>query len=322
MSDFSRYIRQMTLAEVGLAGQQRLAQARVLLVGAGGLGAPVLQYLVAAGVGQITLVDHDCLELTNLHRQVIYTAEDLGRPKVEAAQARMAALNPDCNLIPLQMRLSTRLARELVPRHDVVIDAADTLAVTYALSDTCLAAGKPLISASVVSLSGYVGRFCAGSPSYRALFPLMPETAGSCDTLGVLGSAVGVMGSLQAHLAMQEILGLGERSARLLTVDFRTLKLGGFDFSTATEPAGPAWPLVGRDELLPSDIVIELRDATEAADLPVDWARRLQPSDLAGADLPSGRRIVLCCRTGLRSTRAAHALADKGHDDLAIAALG
>src|ERR1700681_1277921 len=175
-----RYSRQTILPEVGAAGQARLRGASVLVIGAGGLGSPVLQYLCAAGVGRLLIVDHDRVEESNLHRQPLYRMTDLGRPKVYAARAALLQANPEVRIDALEERLTAANAARLVAMADVVIDAADSFAVTYVLSDRCQRTNTPLVSASVLGLSGYVGAFCGGAPSYRAVFPEMPRAAGSC----------------------------------------------------------------------------------------------------------------------------------------------
>src|SRR5690242_12287403 len=227
-----RYSRQIVLPEVGTAGQARLAAATVLVAGAGGLGCPVLQYLCAAGVGRLLIVDHDRVDESNLHRQPLYRMSDLGAPKAQAAAAAMRLLNPQVEAEGAVERLTPLNVAGWVSRADITVDAADSLALTYMLSDECLRQGKPLVSASALGLSGYVGAFCGGAPSYRAVFPDMPRQAGSCATAGVLGTAVGVMGTLQAQMVLSLLLGL-ESSVlgQLVTVDFRTLRFGGFSFS-------------------------------------------------------------------------------------------
>ena len=323
MSD--RYARQTILAEVGPQGQARLAAATVLVVGAGGLGSAVLPYLAAAGVGRLIIVDHDEVEESNLHRQPLYRMSDLGKPKAHAARVALAALNPATDIESVCERLSSLNAARLVAAANVVIDAADSFAVTYLLSDTCQRAGKPLVSASVLGLSGYVGAFCGDAPSYRAVFPELPRNAGSCAESGVLGSAVGVMGTLQAHLALALLLEWQPSVAgRLLSVDFRTLHLGGFSFSGAVEPREPPIPFIAPAEVKGSDIVIDLRSTSEAPVSPFPAALRVgvEALEKAQVQLPSEPRIVLCCRSGLRAWRAAQALRNQGHANLALLALG
>jgi len=178
-----RYARQMVLPEVGAAGQARLAAASVVVVGAGGLGCPVLQYLAGAGVGRLVIVDHDRVEETNLHRQPLYTMADIGKLKAEAAAAALRRFNPGIAIDTVAERLTPQNATVLVAGADLVVDAADSFAVTYVLSDACLAVGKPMISASVIGLTGYVGAFCGGGPSYRAVFPDVAVEGGTCATV-------------------------------------------------------------------------------------------------------------------------------------------
>src|SRR5215470_13632092 len=323
MSD--RYARQEILPEVGAEGQRRLAAATVLVVGAGGLGCAVLQYLTAAGVGSLIVVDPDRVEESNLHRQPLYRMSDIGQPKVAAARAALAALNPAIRIESVCDRFSSVNAARLIEAANVVIDAADSFAVTYLLSDTCQAAGKPLVSASVLGLSGYVGAFCGGAPSYRAVFPELPRSAGSCAESGVLGTAVGILGTLEAHLALALLLDwqppvLG----RMLSLDLRTLHVGGFSFAAATEPREPAIPFIAPAELESTDIVIDLRSQAEAPVSAFPSALRIEVDALEHTklQLPGGARVVLCCRSGLRAWRAARALRSQGHEKLALIALG
>jgi sulfur-carrier protein adenylyltransferase/sulfurtransferase len=323
MSD--RYSRQTILPQLGEAGQARLAGARVLVVGAGGLGCAALPYLAAAGVGRLRLVDHDVVEESNLHRQPLYRMSDLGRAKVHAARAALLAMNPAICIEAFAERLTPANAASLAGEADVVIDAADSFAVTYVLSDACRSGGRPLVSASVLGLAGYVGVFCAGAPSYRAVFPEMPRAAGSCAQAGVLGTAVGVMGTLQAHLALAVLLDWQPPViGRLISVDFRTLQVGGFSFSAATEPANAPLPFIAPGQVSPADAVIDLRSRAEAPQSPFPGALRASVEALEAREVsvPPAARIVVCCRTGVRAWRAARALQAQGHSNVALIALG
>jgi len=320
-----RYARQTVLPEVGAAGQARLAGATVLVVGAGGLGCAVLSYLAAAGVGQLVIVDHDRVEESNLHRQPLYRMSDLGRPKVEAAQAALGALNPAVRVVTHCTRLTPANAAALVAAADVVLDAADSFAVTYVLSDACRAAQRPLVSASVVGLAGYVGVFCGDAPSYRAVFPDMPRAAGSCAESGVLGTAVGTLGALQAHLTLALLLQWQPPvSGRLLSIDFRTLHLGGFSFAGAAEPEAVPLAFIAPAAVEERDLVIDLRSLAETPVSPFAGALRLEVQALEQQQvtLPDAPRIVLCCRSGVRAWRAARGLQRRGHVNLALIALG
>jgi molybdopterin/thiamine biosynthesis adenylyltransferase/rhodanese-related sulfurtransferase len=315
----------MVLPEVGAQGQARLAAATVLVAGAGGLGCPVLQYLCAAGVGRLLIVDPDRVDESNLHRQPLYRMSDLGEPKARAAAAALRLLNPQVQVEAAVERLTPGNAAAWVARADVSVDAADSLALTYMLSDECLRQGKPLISASVLGLSGYVGAFCGGAPSYRAVFPEMPRQAGSCAQSGVLGTAVGVMGTLQAHITLALLLQLTPTVlGELTSIDFRTLRVSGFSFASAREPAGPALRFIAPEEVRTGDLVVDLRSLSEAPVSPFPGALRVDVEEVERAGLPdaSGSRVVLCCRSGIRAWRAAQALRRTGHADLALIALG
>jgi sulfur-carrier protein adenylyltransferase/sulfurtransferase len=323
MSD--RYSRQTILPQVGDAGQARLAGASVLVVGAGGLGCAVLQYLAAAGVGRLVIVDHDSVEESNLHRQPLYRMSDLGSMKAHAARAALLAMNPAIGVEAVGERLTPANAASLTATADVVIDAADSFAATYVLSDACQRADRPLVSASVLGLAGYVGVFCGGAPSYRAVFPEMPRAAGSCAQSGVLGTAVGVMGTLQAHLALTLLLEWQPPlRGRLISVDFRSLHVGGFSFAAATEPVSLPLVFIAPGEVCAADAVIDLRSREEAPRSPFPGALRASVEALEGraVSVPTSARVVVCCRSGVRAWRAARALQAQGHRNVALVALG
>lgn len=318
----SRYARQMILPEVGAQGQARLAKAHVLVVGAGGLGCPVLQYLGGAGVGRITLMDGDTVEESNLHRQVLYTMADIGRPKAEAARQHMLAANPQLQLTAAAHRLDAANAAGFVERADLVVDAADSFAASYILSDECQRQGKVLISASALGQSGYAGGFCGGGPSLRAVFPDLPAQAATCATAGVMGPAVGMIGALQAQLALKALLDhRPSPRGQLFIFRLQDLQVSSFRFDGAEEPEA-ALPFIAAAQFSDEDTVVELRDATEAPGLPAPNARRISPADLMAAGLPHTGRIVLCCRTGLRAWGAATQLRQAGYCNLALLAAG
>lgn len=319
----SRYARQMVLPEIGAAGQARLDRARVLVVGAGGLGNPVLQYLAGAGVGHIVLVDPDRVAESNLHRQPLFGMTDIGRPKALAARDRLIRANPEIRVTAHVTALDPANAPDLAARADLVIDAADSYAVSYTLSDLCLKQGTPLVSASVLGQSGYVGGFCGTAPSLRAVFPELPASGATCATAGVMGPVVGMIGALQAQMAMQILLRHDPSPlGRMISVDAQSHHFSGFSFHDAPEPSR-AFPFLAPDQLTPGDRVVELRGVDEAPDPVRPHAIRAD-----GADLPESlpkdttARTVLCCSSGLRAWRAAMALAARGHDNLALCATG
>src|SRR5262245_35539348 len=320
-----RYARQVVLPEVGAAGQERFSAASALVVGAGGLGCPVLPYLAGVGVGRLIVVDHDRVEETNLHRQPLYTMADIGALKAQACRAILQRFNPGVEVEAVPERLTPQNASALVARADLVVDAADSFAVSYILSDACVAAAKPLVSASVIGMTGYAGAFCGGAPSYRAVFPDVSVDGGTCASVGVLGTAVAVLGSLQAHLALHLLLGL-EPSAlgRVVTFDAKRLAFGGFGFAGSPEPEPDALvPFIAPDAVRQDDIVVDLRSLAEAPVSQFPGARRLDVESVEVlADERPARRVVLCCRSGQRSLMAADRLRERGVTNLALVAFG
>jgi adenylyltransferase/sulfurtransferase len=219
-----RYARHVILDEVGEAGQLALLRAKVLVIGAGGLGAPVLMYLAAAGVGTLGIVDHDVVDLSNLQRQIIHSTEEIGEPKVRSAAERIEELNPDVTVHQHRTRLSESNARDLFADYDLIVDGSDNFAARYVANDAALALKKPLISAALVRFEGQLTTFkpYEGGPCYRCLYPEPPdpELVPRCDTVGIFGAVAGVMGSLQATEVLKEILGLGTgMTGRLLLFD-------------------------------------------------------------------------------------------------------
>lgn len=314
----SRYDRQIAVPGVGPDGQARLSVARVLIVGAGGLGCTVIPALAAAGIGGLTIVDPDHVALSNLHRQTLYSTVDLGAPKAVVAAARAKVLNPDCRVRGVAVRLDPANAPGLIAAADLVVDAADSFAVTYTLSDLCLRAGKPMISASVLGRAGYAGGFCGSAPSYRAVFPDLPAQAASCASAGVLGPAVAVLGAVQAQMALSVLIGLEPSPlGRIVTLDMASWRFGGFDFHEAAEANG--FGFVAASQIDGEDTVIDVRPAGSVQVLP--QAQVVAPGDLADWPIPPGR-VVLCCSTGLRAWRGAQVLAARGATALALLADG
>lgn len=301
----SRYARQTILTEVGAEGQARLSSAHVLVVGAGGLAAPVLPLLAGAGVGRITVMDGDTVDLSNLHRQTLFAQADCGRLKAKVAAERCRALNDEIEVEALEHALTSTNAPNMAAQANVILDCADSYAASYILSDTCLAQGKPLISASVLGLSGYVGGFCGGAPSLRAVFPDAPDSGASCATAGVLGPVVGTIGAMQAQMALNLILGISPSPlGQMVQYDARTLRTSTFRFDNAPEP-NSCFRFVSASQLGAEDQIIELRDEAEAAIPAHPNAQRISPENLEEIDPKQGKRLALCCATGLRAWRAA-----------------
>lgn len=221
-----RYARHVILDEIGEDGQLRLLQAKVLVVGAGGLGAPMALYLAGAGIGTIGLIDDDTVDLSNLQRQVIHGHADLDRPKVESAADGMRRLNPEIDILLHRERLTAENAAAIIGQYDLIADGSDNFRTRYLLNDLCFAAGKTLVSSAVIrfdgQLSTYKAHLGAPHPCYRCLFPEEPppDLIPRCETAGVLGAVAGVMGTLQATEVLKEVLGLGTSlSGQLLIYD-------------------------------------------------------------------------------------------------------
>jgi sulfur-carrier protein adenylyltransferase/sulfurtransferase len=229
-----RYSRHTMLPEVGEEGQIKLLKSRVLLLGAGGLGAPSSVYLAAAGVGTLGMVDDDVVDLSNLQRQIIHAQDRVGMPKVESAKVMLNGLNPDVKVVPHKLRLTSENIMEILKDYDLVVDGADNFPTRYLLNDAALKLGKPVIHASIYRFEGQLTAFVPNAgPCYRCLYPQPPppDMAPSCQEAGVLGVLPGIIGSLQANEAIKILLGIGTSLAgRLLIFDalktkFRELKL-------------------------------------------------------------------------------------------------
>ena len=249
--ELERYARHIVLREVGGPGQAALRRARVLVIGAGGLGAPVLLYLAAAGVGTLGVVDDDVVSLSNLQRQVIHATPDIGKPKVDSAAAMIERLNPHVIVEPHGVRLTSQNALELIGRYDIIADGSDNFATRYLVSDACYFAKKPLVTAALGTFDATLTTIRAHernaeakpNPTYRCLFPEPPPPGSvpACAEAGVLGALAGVIGSMMALEIIREIVGFGESLVgRLLMIDAR-----GMRFETLRYEWDPANPLSG-----------------------------------------------------------------------------
>ena len=232
--EIARYSRHLILPEVGMEGQQKLKAARVLLVGTGGLGSPMALYLAAAGVGTLGLVDFDVVDSSNLHRQVIHSTRDVGRPKLDSAEEKLTALNPDLKVVKYETRLTSQNAMEIFAGFDIVADGTDNFPTRYLVNDACVLSGKPNVYGSIFRFEGQASVFATeAGPCYRCLYPEPPPPGlvPSCAEGGVLGILPGLVGIIQASEVVKLILGIGEPLiGRLLLVDslgmrFRELKL-------------------------------------------------------------------------------------------------
>jgi len=346
---FERYRRHLTLPEIGVAGQRRLLDARVLLVGAGGLGCPAAQYLAAAGVGTLALVDADRVDVSNLQRQILYGTPDVGRPKVEVARERLERLNPDVRVETHELRLTSQNALDLLAGFDAIVDGSDNFPTRYLVNDACVLLGKPNVHGSILRFDGQAAVFDARrGPCYRCLYPEPPppEAAPSCAEAGVLGVLPGLVALVQASETLKLLLGLGEPLiGRLLQLD--ALEMRFTEFRVPKDPGCPICgerptvtrlvdyegfcagqrPSEGFAELEPEALaalraggeeflLLDVREPAEHATARIGGARLLPLGDLerrAGelADWKE-RRIVVHCHFGGRSARACRWLAEHG----------
>ncbi|UIJ34726.1 molybdopterin-synthase adenylyltransferase MoeB [Allobranchiibius sp. GilTou73] len=336
-----RYSRHLLLEEMGDTGQRRLATARVLVVGAGGLAAPVVSYLAAAGVGRLTVVDDDVVELSNLQRQVLFTPGDVGALKAQVARTVVARANPDVEFEAVAQRFEPGNAMDLAADHDLVVDATDNFETRYLLNDTCVLLGLPLVWASVERFAGRAAVWSAGEgPCYRCVFPHQPPAGAipSCAEAGVLGAVPGVMGAIQAAEVVKLILGVGEPLiGRLLVHDALAQS-----WDTLPVAADPGCPVCGEApsitslprpvtespvpevspaalrELLMNDgaRVIDVRTPAERDIVSLPFAEHLDAADVGVGWVgpPDGRTLVLHCKSGARSAAAVRALLNEGYD--------
>ena len=348
--ELRRYGRHLVLPEVGTEGQRRLKNAKILLVGAGGLGSPAAMYLAAAGVGTLGLVDFDRVDITNLQRQIIHGTHDIGRPKLDSASDRIRDINPNVHVEQYDTALTSSNALDIARDYDVIVDGTDNFPTRYLVNDTCVLLGKPNAFGSVLRFEGQASVFAAADgPCYRCLFR-EPPPAGlipNCAEAGVLGVLPGLMGTIQATETIKLILGIGEPLiGRLLLVDALTMQ-----FRTIQLRHDPLCPACGTHELKElidyeafcgvtvnqesngekiSDITprelkekIDRGDDMQLVDVREEWewqiariqGARLIPLGMLkdeASTLDPKREVVLYCKSGVRSVHAADALADAG----------
>ncbi len=330
-SERTRYARQLVLPRFGDEGQERLKAGSVLIIGAGGLGSPAAMYLAAAGVGRLGLVDFDTVDETNLHRQILYGTPDIGQRKLDVAAARLHELNPHVTIERHDEALTTGNALELIGRYDVIVDGTDNFPTRYLVNDACVLAGKPNVYGSIHRFDGQVSVFnAAGGPCYRCLYPEPPppQLVPSCAEGGVLGVLPGIVGTLQATEAIKLLTGIGEPLiGRLLLIDalsmsFREMKLRRnpdcrvtelTDYELFCNPAREITPeqLAAR---LDRVTLIDVREPIEFAGGHLDGARLIPLGELPQrlGEIEAGKEIVVYCKMGGRSARAAEILREHG----------
>ncbi|HEX6991193.1 MAG TPA: molybdopterin-synthase adenylyltransferase MoeB [Gemmatimonadales bacterium] len=343
-----RYARQFTLPELGAAGQARLKQGRVLVVGAGGLGSPALLYLASAGVGTVGVVDFDNVERSNLHRQVLHGEGSLGQPKIRSAAERLRDLNPDIVVRTHDTRLTSDNALGIISEYDVVVDGSDNFPTRYLVNDGCVLAGRPLVYAAIFRFEGQATLFAEpDGPCYRCLYPEPPPPGlvPTCAEAGVLGVLPGVLGSIQALEAIKRVAGIGESlKGRLLVFD--ALRLRFRELLIEKDPDCPMCGMnptvrtlvdydafcglagaTGRDaeisapELAQSlagsapPLVVDVREPHEWEIAALEGALLIPLATLPArlAELDPGRPIVTVCHRGARSMRALELLRAAGY---------
>ncbi|TCD29583.1 molybdopterin-synthase adenylyltransferase MoeB [Pedobacter psychrodurus] len=325
--ELNRYIRQMILPELGLAGQEKLKAAKVLVIGAGGLGCPMLQYLAAAGVGEIGIIDDDVVELSNLHRQILYNHTDIGQPKAQVAAAKLAMLNPHIRLTAYHERFTAERAGHICQDYDLVIDCSDNFTTRYLVNDTCVALGKTLIFGSILQFEGQVAVFNhQGSANYRDLYPAPPTENINCVEGGVIGILPGLIGLYMANEAIKLICGIGETlSGKLMTVNALNNAVLIFKIASKkpTDTAKPApaktdkaiseidkttldnWLETNADEVF----LIDVRESYEHEDDSIGGINLpLYELTASLTAIPKNKKVVCYCQTGQRSKMAVQLL--------------
>ena len=343
-----RYSRHLLLPEVGLDGQRKLKAARVLLVGAGGLGSPAALYLAAAGVGTLGIVDFDVVDITNLHRQILHGTSDVGRSKLESAISRLREVNPHVTVEPHETRLTSANALQIIRQYDVVVDGTDNFATRYLVNDACVLTNRPNVYGSIFRFDGQVSVFCTpDGPCYRCVYrePPPPGLVPSCAEGGVLGILPGIVGTLQATEALKLVLGIGEPligrlnlvdalGARLRTVRIRKdptcpacgtrelqqlIDYDAFCGVTDVPDEAPMLEITPRElaaRLARADdvVLIDVREPYEHAIARIHGARLVPLGAFADAipSLDRQRDIVIHCRSGARSATAVRQLQAAG----------
>ncbi|MES2454717.1 MAG: HesA/MoeB/ThiF family protein [Bacteroidota bacterium] len=319
--ELKRYDRQTLLPELGIEGQQKLKDAAVLVIGAGGLGSPVLLYLAAAGVGRIGVTDHDVVEESNLQRQILYNTDDLGKNKATTAVEKLKLLNPYVTFEAYPFKLIPENAGQLIGSYDLILDGSDNFPTRYLVNDTCVALGKPLVFGSILGFEGQISTFnYHGGPDYRQLYPEPPtaEDAPNCGESGVIGTLPGIIGTYMANEAIKLLAGFGETlSGKLMTIDalgneVRIFKLQFKVRAAQTTPSANPPQLIDA-----SDLAEWLKNGEDFALVDVRETYEYDEKNIGGInipvyelpgrinELPASEKLVFVCNTGKRSKMAA-----------------
>lgn len=340
--ELRQYQRQIILPELGMEGQQKLKNSKILMVGAGGLGCPALQYLVAAGVGTIGIVDDDVVEQTNLHRQILYTADDLGKLKAETAKLKLSALNPYVQLVAHSERLTSLNAAALIEEYDLILDGSDNFLTRYLLNDTCVALNKPLVFGSILKFEGQVSVFnYLNGPNYRDIFPESAEgqETPNCSEIGVIGILPGIIGLYMANEAIKICCKFGETlSGKLMTYNALDNQVNIFNVGYSKEDDLRIEELVNDskvDDLKNKENKRTEQDGEISVEQLMEWLEQT-PEEICLVDvretyeyedhnigglniplyelserlneIPRDKKLIICCQTGQRSKIAVNLL--------------
>jgi len=322
-----RYDRQIKLDEVGVSGQEKLRNARVLIVGVGGLGCPAAQYLAGAGVGKIGLMDHDKVSITNLHRQVLYNEDNIGNSKALVAKEKLQRLNSEIELVAIEEALTIENAENLFHQYDLILDGTDNFETKYLINDACILASKPWIYASIYKNEGQLSVFnYENGPSYRCLFPKTTQQNISCEATGVLGVVSGIIGMLQAMEALKIILGIGDVLSGKLKL---SNLLSGSEQILTIQKKQEEINKIRENGIMPVKIECKVRDESrlyldirEIFEQPRINSEKVIQIPLSVLDnrmweIPKEKEILVFCQSGKRSKKVVDLLkAEYGFDNL------
>ena len=338
--ELNRYNRHILLPEIGLEGQEKLKGAKVLVVGCGGLGCPVLQYLAAAGIGGLGIIDHDIVEESNLQRQILFSTEDTGKPKVLVAKDKLEKYNPFIKITTFNERLEVSNAIDIIGQFEIIVDCSDNFSTRYLVNDACVILGKPLVSGSIYKFEGQVTVFnYLNGPTYRCLYPNPPqqEIVSNCSETGVLGTLTGLTGTLMANEVIKIIIGMGNvLSGELLTFDLLSSRFQTFEYKlepknkeiTKLSPEYNTFCIGEIKEITPQELkdkllrneplqIIDVREPDEFLErniggMLIPLGQLEKNMDKIKKDIPS----VLVCRSGVRSMHAAKILQTHHYNNL------
>lgn len=340
-----RYTRQMALPEIGILGQERIENAHIVMVGAGGLGSPALPYLAASGIGKITIIDHDTIDLSNLHRQTIYKTNDVGEPKAEKAKEHLTTLSPECTVEAITEQL-TEETKNIIPKDaTLLLDGSDNFETKSLINQISVERKIPLISASVAGFEGQVGIFKGYDENhacYRCLFPEFPTDARNCNEAGILGTTAGILGLYQAHLSLLEITENTDNNINFIQLDLKTFRsvtlkankdkncphcASKTSKQETTKKETNKMDMITIDQLNDTEtIIIDVRQPEELTADPLNHDEIKEaplniplPELIARLDeLPENKRLAFICAGNIRSVQAVEYLTAKGHENIVV----